>query len=84
MPLIVVRADGLGDARQQAEAGAELGGRKGKGSSGRAGRGREGGEQRGRNISHDFFCEEIGTWGNKTIFVLLMNVSASMILQTGI
>jgi hypothetical protein len=30
-PVIIVRADGLGDARQQAEAGAELGGGKGKG-----------------------------------------------------
>ena len=63
-----------------------MGGGKGKGVERvvEQGEGERRGEERGRNISHDFFCEEIGTWGNKTIFVLLMNVSASMILQTGI
>ena len=65
-PVIIVRADGLGDARQEAETGAKLGRERERGSRGRAGRGREGGEERGRNISRDFFCEGTGTWGKQT------------------
>ena len=47
-PVIIVRADGLGDARQQAEAGAELWGGEGQGGrkGSRAGRrGEEGGRE---------------------------------------
>ena len=67
-PVIIVRADGLGDARQQAEAGAELWGGKGKGVERvvEQGEGERRGEERGRNISRDFFCEGTGTWGKQT------------------
>ena len=68
-PVIIVRADGLGDARQEAEAGAELGG---KGQGGRKGRARRGGGKRGGGIYHGTFSVKGPVHGvNKQTVVLL-------------